>query len=121
MKPYMDTSYKIPCPNVDIEDQPRANLVVGFLMDLDGQEQSYLEDFARAEAGEAQVEAGNNHVDATFYADGRVVLESLFYTEEHEAREGPRKRAQITLVEAKQLILDWLQVKQQYWQSRERT
>ena len=93
----------------DDEPKPRKWLLSGFLDDMYGQEDFYLSCIARAEAGETVLDLYNNHVDAQLYPDGRVILEDLRYTEDDEADRGPPARTELTLAEAKQLILDWLE------------
>ncbi len=120
MKPYVMVPFDCPVPGLDIVDQPRAGLVGAFLSNADGEEESYLADIASVQAGAAPIERGDGFVDAVFYPEGHVIITDTFYSKDYEANKGPGHSVQISLAEAKQLILDWLQVKQQYWQSRER-
>ena len=61
----------------------------------------------------------NNYIDAQLYPDGRVILEELRYNAQDEIDRGPPARIEITLAEAKQLILDWLAAKQSWYAQRE--
>ena len=94
-------------------------MMTTFLIDLDGQEDFYLEEFAKAEAGATITGLYNNHVDAQLYPDGRVILEELRYNAQDELDRGPPARIEITLAQAKQLILDWLAAKQSWYAQRE--
>lgn len=85
-----------------------------FLDDMYGQEDYYLGEIAKAEAGETILNCYNNLVDAQMYPDGRVILEELRYTPEDEIERGPPARTELTLAEAKQLIVDWLEAKKKW-------
>ncbi len=104
-----------PRPAVEDEPQPRAGLLTALLWDADGQEDLYLGEIAKAEAGETILDLYNNHVDAQLYPDGHVIIEELRYTPEDRAERGPPARTEITLAEAKQLILDWLEAKKRWY------
>jgi hypothetical protein len=102
----------------DNEPQPRKRLLHDFLEDMYGQEDFYLGEIARAEAGETILNLYNNWVDAQLYPDGRVILEEMRWSDDDEAELGPPARTEITLAEAKQLILDWIAAKKQ-WRERQ--
>jgi hypothetical protein len=102
-------------PVVEDPDPSRAALATTFLWDLDGQEDLYLGELAKAEAGETVLDLYNQHIDAQLYPDGRVLLEELRYSEKDEQERGPPARTELTLAEAKQLILDWLEAKRRFY------
>lgn len=52
------------------------------------------------------------------YPDGRVILEELRYSPEDEAERGPPARTELTLQEARQRILDWLEAKKKWYAER---
>lgn len=108
-----------PWPLVEDEPPNRVKLLMGFLLDLYGQEDLYLEYINKAESGEAVVDLYNDSVDAQLYPDGRVILEELRYNAQDELDRGPPARIEITLAQAKQLILDWLAAKQRWYAQRE--
>lgn len=89
--------------------------MTSLLIDCDGQEDLYLAEIAKAEAGETILDLYNNHVDVQLYPDGRVLIEELRYTPEAEAERGPPQRTELTLQEAKQLILDWVEAKRRWF------
>jgi hypothetical protein len=109
----------IPDPVFDDEAPPKSWLLAGFLMDMRGQEDLYLGEIAKAEAGATITDLYNNHIDAQLYPDGRVILEELRYNAQDEIDRGPPARIEITLAQAKQLILDWLAAKQSWYAQRE--
>jgi hypothetical protein len=87
------------------EPQPRRMLLSGLLADMRGQEDLYLSYIAKAEAGETILDLYNNLVVMQLYPDGRVVLYDL-----NDDSDTPTQ-TELTLAEAKQLILDWLDAK----------
>ena len=102
----------------DNEPEPRKWILSNFLDDMYGQEDLYLGEIAKAEAGETILDLYNNRVNVQLYPDGRVILEELRYNAEDEANRGPPARTELTLAEAKQLILDWLAAKKE-WKARQ--
>jgi hypothetical protein len=103
--------------NFDNEPDPRKWLLHNFLEDMYGQEDLYLGEIAKAEAGETILDLYNQLVDVQLYPDGRVILEEMRWSDDDEAELGPPARTEITLAEAKQLILDWLAAKKE-WQAQ---
>lgn len=99
----------------DDETPPRSWLLSMFLADMRGQEDYYLGEIAKAEAGATILNCYNNLVDAQMYPDGRVIIEELRYSPEDEIERGPPARTEITLAETKQLILDWLEAKKRWY------
>ena len=89
------------------------------LADADGQEDLYLGEIAKAEAGATIKDLYNNIVDVQLYPDGHVIIEELRYNEQDEILRGPPARIEITMAEAKQLLLDWLAAKQQWYAQRD--
>jgi hypothetical protein len=101
------------------EPEERRGLLSGLILDMAGQEDYYLGEIAKAEAGETILNCYNHYVDAQMYPDGRVILEELRYSPEDEAERGPPARTELTLQEARQLILDWLAAKKKWYAERE--
>ena len=95
----------------DLESGVHRDLLVSLLLDLDGQEDLYLSEIAKAEAGETILDLYNNWVCMELYPDGRVIIEEMRFNDEDRAARGEPQRTEITLAEAKQLILDWLDAK----------
>ena len=104
----------------DDEPPARARLLSRFLNDIYGQEDLYLGEIAKAQAGETILDLYNNLVDVQLYPDGRVIIEDLRYTPEDEAERGPPARTELTLQDAKQLILDWVEAKRRWFEERRR-
>lgn len=102
------------------EPDPRGWLLTNFLHDMYGQEEFYLAELARAEAGATILNCYNNLVDAQMYPDGRVIIEELRYNEQDERDRGPPARTELSLREAKQLILDWLEAKRKWGEEHSR-
>lgn len=102
------------------DDEPplRNELLSAFLNDMYGQEDLYLAEIAKAEAGETILDLYNNLVDVQLYPDGRVITEELRYTPEDEIERGPPDRTELTLQEAKQLILDWVEAKRRWFEEK---
>src|SRR5262245_22735502 len=103
-----------PRPAVEDQPQPRAGLLTGLLWDADGQEDLYLDEIAKAEAGETILDLYNNHVHAYLYPKLAVVEDMWDPNLEDEDAEGPPRCTFLTLAEAKQLILDWLEAKKRW-------
>lgn len=99
----------------DDEPPPRSWLLGMYLDDMRGQEDLYLGEIAKAEAGETITDLYNNIVDVQLYPDGRVTIEELRYNAQDEIDRGPPERTEITLAQAKQLILDWLEAKKKWF------
>lgn len=96
----------------DEEPDPRKWLLYDFLSDMYGQEDVYLAELAKAEAGEA-TDIYNEHVKAYMYPD-YVVLEDRNDPDLQNGEEGPPRCTRLSLAEAKQLILDWLEAKKRF-------
>jgi hypothetical protein len=110
---------ELPLPIFDEEPEPRQGLLSDFLHDFWRQEDLLLDSIAKAEAGETILDMYNNVVHAYFYPDGRVVIEELRFAKEEEEF-GPGPRTEVTLAEAKQLVLDWLEAKRRWYAERGR-
>ena len=103
--------------DADFEDEPETRrwLLSTFLDDMYGQEDLYLAELAKAEAG-GTGDIYNNYVHAYFFPD-YAILEYLEDPElEDEAAQGPRNCTRLSLVETKQLILDWLAAKKRWYE-----
>jgi hypothetical protein len=98
------------------EPEPRRALLNTLIADMWNQEDFYLSEIARAEAGETILDLYNNLIDMQLYPDGRVIVEELRYTEQDRIDNGEPAHTELTLAEAKQLILDWLDAKAK-WQA----
>lgn len=105
----------------DDEPEPRKWFLYDFIDDLDGQEDLYLAAIARAEAGETITDLYNHYVHAYLYPN-QVVLESMSDDEVDGAEVlGPRNCTRLSLAEAKQLILDWLEAKEKWYAQNDAT
>jgi hypothetical protein len=102
----------------DTEPAPRKWILSKFLLDMYGQEDVYLAELAKAEAGEPNVRIWNNHVSATMNAD-RVDIEDMWDPQGHNPDiEGPPPGTTLSLAETKQLILDWIEAKKKWKEAR---
>ena len=97
----------------DDEPERRNWLLSAFLNDMYDQEELYLGELARAEKGEPDVIVGNHGVWALMYPD-RVILEEIFYGADRTDGKEPA-RTELTIAEARQLILDWLAAKKRWY------
>lgn len=104
-------------PCVEGESPPRSLLLNLFLADADRNEDIYLAEIAKAESGEPDVVIGNHAVWALMSTD-KVILEQMLPVEQQADHTEPL-RTEISLSEAKQLILDWLEAKRR-WQAEHR-
>lgn len=106
--------------DADFEDEPepRRRLLSLFLDDMYGQEDLYLAELAKAEAG-GTGDIYNHYIHAYFYPD-LVVLEDMrdFDLEEHETL-GPRSCTRLGLAETKQLILDWVEARKRWYAQKD--
>ena len=96
----------------DDEPDPRKWLLYDFISDMYGQEDVYLAELAKAEAGEA-TDIYNHYVKAYMYPD-YVVLEDRNDPDLQNGEEGPPRCTRLSLAETKQLILDWLEAKRRF-------
>lgn len=99
-------------PSIEDEQPPRSVLLNLFLSDADRNEDIYLAEIAKAEAGEPNVVIGNHAVWALMSTD-KVTLEQMLPGEQQVDGTEPL-RTEISLAEARQLIMDWLEVKRQW-------
>ena len=115
--------YGRPVPDIELEETPResAQLVAGLLLDADGQEDLYLGEIAKAEAGETILDLYNHHVRLYLFPD-LAVLEDLWDPEpiDKQETEGPGRCIRMSLAEVRQLLLDWLAVKKTWWEQNPR-
>lgn len=109
-----------PIPSLPDEPQPRRSLLFAMLRDANGQEDLYLGEIAKAEAGQTILDLYNNFVDVQLYPDGRAIIEELRYTPEEEEEMGPPQRIELTVQEVKQLILDWLEAERRWVEDKRR-
>ena len=103
-------------PVFDDEPMPRSELLGRLIIDqgsIDEDSKMFLGEIAKAEAGEPNVIVGNHAVWAIMDRD-KVVLERMLYGEEETDGTVP-ERTEITLQEARQLILDWLEAKKKWY------
>ena len=103
-------------PCVEDELPPRSLLLNLFLADADRNEDIYLAEIAKAAAGEPDVVIGNHAVWAIMSTD-KVILEQMSPAEQQADGTEPL-RTELSLSEARQLILDWLEAKRRYAQHR---
>ena len=94
------------------EPDPRKWLLYDFISDMYGQEDVYLAELAKAEAGEP-TEIYNHYVVAYMYPD-YVVLEDMKDPDLQNGEEGPPRCTRLSLAETKQLIQDWLEAKERF-------
>ena len=118
MKFHIEAVCGIPDAVFDDEVPPRSWLLSMFLADMRGQEDLYLAEIGKAEAGKTITNLYNNMIDVQLHPEGRAILEELRWRDDDEAEQGPPMRTEITLAQAKQLILDWLAAKKE-WQARQ--
>ena len=121
MKLHVEVTHEDGPPYAVIDDEPdqqRWNLLFDFLRDVDRNEDLYLADLDRAEAGTPVLNIGNHYVWTSMYPDGRVVIEEMesLNTEEDET---PQPQIVITIAEARQLILDWIAARDKWYAERE--
>jgi len=102
----------------DVQPEDKRLLLTTFLIDLDGQEDLYLAEIAKAEAGETITDLYNHFIHVYMYPDrypNQVVLEDMSNTTaEDEAAGTPRRSFDLTLAQTKQLIMDWVEAKKQW-------
>lgn len=106
-------------PVVVVDDEPaRSGLLYMFMRDVDRNEDLYLADLVTAEAGTPVVNIGNHYVWASMYPDGRVVIEQMERFLEDDQKDNPPQTV-ITIAEARQLILDWIDARDRWYAERE--
>ncbi len=103
-----------PDPVFEAEAEPRSRLLAALLVDQSYEEDidMFLGEIAKAAAGEPGIVVGNHAVWAIMSSD-KVILEEMLYGDEQTYGTEPA-RTEITLEEAKQLILDWRKAKQRW-------
>jgi hypothetical protein len=102
------------------EPAPKSWLLQALLMDADGQEDFYLAELARAEAGEVIDNLYNNLVHVYPQRDVVFIEDMSEYSFEEPEAQGPRIGTTLSMTEAKQLILDWLEAKRRWVEERSR-
>ena len=110
-------------PVIVIDEEPdeqRRNLLYDFLYDAQGSEDLYLAALDRAEAGKPELNWANNYVNSKMYPDGQVVIEQLEYLLEDSQKDHPPQTV-ITIAEARKLILDWIEARDQWYAEHEAT
>ena len=109
-------------PSADFYEEPdlRNGLLSSMLDDHFSEEDiaMFLEEIAKAEAGEPNVVIGNHHVWVIMSPD-KVIVEEMLYGDEKTNGTVP-KRTEISLAETKQLVLEWREaVRRWYAEHRE--
>ena len=102
----------------DVPDEQRRNLLYDFLYDSEGNEDLYLAALERAEAGTPELNWGDHRVDIDMHPDGRVVITKTERQLEDSQKENPPQTV-ITIAEARKLILDWIEARDQWYAERE--
>lgn len=105
MKLYQSPGFSSIDADFPDEPQPRRELLGALICDMWNQEDFYLSEIARAEAGATVLNLYNNLVSMRLYPDGRALIYDLYDENDEPAQ------TELTLAEAKQLILDWLAAK----------
>lgn len=112
-----------PVPDFELEGTPAesAELMGLLLHDADGQEDLYLGEIAKAEAGETILDLYNHYIRLYLFPD-LAVLEDLWDPEpiDKQETEGPGRCIRMSLAEVRQLLLDWLAVKKAWWEQNPR-
>ena len=111
----------LPHPVFYEEPELRKGLLSGLILDMAHQEDLYLAELAKGEAGETILDLYNNCVHLYIYPD-LVVLEDMYDHSlgDDEECEGPPASSFFKPAEIKQLILDWLDAKKQWYAERRR-
>jgi hypothetical protein len=98
----------------DDEPPPRKWLLASFLEQARPHVQRYLDEIERARSGSSEPTGyTGDEVDVEFYAD-RAVIEELWPSAGDDAEP---ERLELTLDEARQLLLDW-QIALEQWRLR---
>ncbi len=108
-------------PVAVIDDEPdrqRWDLLFDFMRDLDGNEDLMLTALDHAESGTPELHWGDHYVNIDILTDGRVVITQLDYLLEDDQKESPPQTV-ITIAEARQLILDWIDARDRWYAERE--
>ena len=121
MKLHVEVTHEDGPPYAVIDDEPdqqRWNLLFDFLRDVDRNEDLYLADLDRAEAGTLVLNIGNHYVWVSMYPDGRVVIEQMERFLDESQQDNP-PQITITIAEARKLILDWIAARDRWYAERE--
>ncbi len=121
MKLHVEVTHEDGPPYAVIDDEPdqqRWNLLFDFLRDVDRNEDLYLADLDRAEAGTPVLNIGNHYVWVSMYPDGRVVIEQTERFLDESQQDNP-PQITITIAEARKLILDWIAARDRWYAERE--
>lgn len=121
MKIKVQEIYDSPVPSFEIEETPleRAQFMSLLLHDADGQEDLYLGEIAKAEAGETILDLYNHYIHLYLFPD-MAVLEDIWDPEpiDKQDTEGPGRCIRMSLAQTRQLLLDWLAAKEQWREER---
>ena len=120
MKISIEDVHGVPYPCFEDEVPPRSWLLSMYLSDMRGQEDLYLDFLERAAAGEDIRDLYNQSVEVFFFKDqDLVVLEDMRDLDVAAPdAEGPARCAYLSFAEARQLILDWLAAKRDFYAAR---
>ncbi len=121
MKLHTESVFPDGPPYAVIDDEPnpqRRDLLFDFMRDVDRNEDLYLAALERAEAGTPELYWTNHYVDADMYPDGRVVITTTERLLEDDEKDHPPQTV-ITIAEARKLILDWIEARDQWYAERE--
>jgi len=114
MKFHVEEANERPIAVFDDEQPPRNWLLSSFLEEARTGVQDFLEEIERAQSGESERTGYTcDSVDVEFYSD-RAVIKELWLTTGEDAEP---ERIEITLDQARQLLLDW-QVALEQWQPK---
>ena len=123
MKLHTESVFPDGPPYAVIDDEPnpqRRDLLFDFMRDVDRNEDLYLAALERAEAGTPELYWTNHYVDADMYPDGRVVITTTERLLEDDQKDHPPQTV-ITIAEARKLILDWIEARDQWYAEHEAT
>lgn len=121
MKVQVQEMWGLPAPDVEDESPERAIFLTSLLSDADGQEDLYLGDIAKAEAGETILDLYNHYIHLYLYPEV-AILEDMWDPEpiDDVAPEGPRRCIRMSLAETRKLLEDWLAVKEKWCEEHHR-
>lgn len=110
-------------PDFELEGTPleSAQLMGSLLVDAEGQEDFYLGEIAKAEAGETILDLYNHYIHLYLYPEV-AILEDMWDPEpiDDVEPEGPRRCIRMSLAETRKLLEDWLAVKEKWCEEHHR-
>jgi hypothetical protein len=110
--------FERPLPYIEGVTPQQSELMAMLLHDCDGQEEFYLSQIAKLEAGEKILSLHNSIVRVVLGRAGHIRIEDMGCEDDSEDEVQPQQ-LELTFAEVRELIRLWVTAKEQFYQQRE--